>query len=258
LTSVIPRDAALFAALDDVAAAKRIVVFAGLPGVGKSLLLQQTALIAQERGRRVHTFQWDVVRSAFETPELLAQYPEVDGFTHPRVMALVGEWLRGAVVRWHEAHAGPEHILIGEVALVGGRLMELAQPSNDKCEALLAGEETVFVLPVPTVQVRATIERERMRTSAQPQHEREAGDARPNVMQGLWEEAYGDAARAGLAHMPRDGTSIPYDPRVYRAIYEHWLRFRRTLVLPIDTVFDVQGSVYDVPAVESELRFNRA
>ena len=45
-----------------------LVFFAGLPGVGKSLLLQQMTLMALAAGRRVTLLQWDVARQPFETP----------------------------------------------------------------------------------------------------------------------------------------------------------------------------------------------
>ena len=43
---VIPLDSALHAVFSETLAAADIVFFAGLPGVGKSLLLQQMALMA--------------------------------------------------------------------------------------------------------------------------------------------------------------------------------------------------------------------
>src|SRR5687768_2694168 len=95
--AVVPRDSGLYRTLHRAATERRCVFFAGLPGVGKSLLLQQTGLIAAEAGRRVALLQWDVVRGSFETPEVLARYPEVDGVTHAVIRKAVGLWARGAV-----------------------------------------------------------------------------------------------------------------------------------------------------------------
>ena len=71
-------------------------------GVGKSLLVQQLALMAQAEGRHVHLLQWDVTRAAFERPEILARFPEVDGVTHAAIRQGVGTWARRAVHAWHE------------------------------------------------------------------------------------------------------------------------------------------------------------
>ena len=49
-----------------------MVFLAGLPGTGKSLLLKQLVLIAQQAGRTVDTLQWDVTRLPFETADILA------------------------------------------------------------------------------------------------------------------------------------------------------------------------------------------
>ena len=64
-----------------VAAESRCVFFAGPPGVGKSLMIQQLALIAQQRGRAVYLVRWDVARRVFETHPAGTRYPEVEGVT---------------------------------------------------------------------------------------------------------------------------------------------------------------------------------
>ena len=63
--SVIPRDWDAGAALEQLAARQSVVILAGLPGVGKSLLLQQLARMARAAGRQVSLLQWDVARRAF-------------------------------------------------------------------------------------------------------------------------------------------------------------------------------------------------
>ena len=93
---VIPPDSALHATFAATLASADRVFFAGLPGVGKSLLLQQMALMAADEGRRVTLLQWDVARQPFESP----RYPLVDGATHPLVIRAAGVWLRGALVQW--------------------------------------------------------------------------------------------------------------------------------------------------------------
>src|SRR3954451_10462208 len=142
--SVLPPDSELYRRLHAAAVERRCVLFAGLPGVGKSLLLQQVSLIAHEVGRRVSLLQWDVARGPFETPEILARYPEIDGVTHAAIRKAAGLWAREAVGAWDRTHPGRSDgadVLIGEVPLVGNRLIELVQRRDDAAEALLAGEQ---------------------------------------------------------------------------------------------------------------------
>jgi hypothetical protein len=251
---VIPATSALHGRLTAIAATQRIAVFAGLPGVGKSLLVQQLAILASRAGRKVHLLQWDVARSAFETPTMMAHYPEVNGFTHVMIIKAVGLWIRSAVLGWHQQFAGREHLLIGECALVGNRLMELVEPAPDPCERLLAGSETVFLLPVPAPHVRAVIEHRRRQTSAAPQHERESADAPPNVVRRHWQEIVREGVRLGLTDSTGSLADVPYRPDVYEGVYRHWLRHRRVEVVALDEVFTVNHSVYDLDVLESELR----
>lgn len=229
-----------------------MVFLAGLPGAGKSLLLKQLVLLAQENGRTVHLLQWDVTRAAFETAEVLAKYPEIDGVTHAAIRKAVGLWARGAVWRWYEQYSGRAHILLGELPLIGNRLIELVQEHNDAAEAVLAAEGTLFLVPVPSKEVRQVIEGARAQSMAAPQHEKETKDAQPQVLQMIWQEvallgyvlelAENDAAEMGV-----------YDPAVYAAVYQRLLTHRHCQLLPIDTVLKPQGSAYDVVIKGAEL-----
>src|SRR5690606_34173438 len=89
---------------------------------------------------------------------------------------------------WDQAHPDRQDILIGEVPLIGNRLIELVQRRSDAVEGLLAGEDTLFLIPVPSREVRRTIEAARAREMADPAHERERANALPSLVQGLWEE----------------------------------------------------------------------
>lgn len=250
--TIIPADSPLRSLFDELVKRRRIVLFAGIPGVGKSLLVQQLVILAQRAGRTVHLLQWDVTRAAFETPEILRRYPEVDGLTHLAVRTAVGLWAREAVRSWHERQASPEHILIGEVTLLGNRLLALAEPHQDAAEPLLSGRDTAFVVPVPSRAVREAIEANRQRTIARPQHQREAADAPPNVMRLLWQDLHALANQVGIASRS-DSERNQYDPDVYAAVYEHLLRQRHSHIVHIDEVLPHAGSVYDVEEVASEL-----
>ena len=248
---VLPKDSAIVRQFQNLIDSCNMVFFAGLPGVGKSLLLQQCALMATQAGRKVHLLQWDVTRSAFETPTILDKYPEIDGVTHACIRKAVGMWARQGVKQWLENHPTPENILIGEVPLIGNRLIELVQQHDDPTEAILANDKTHFVIPVPSKHVRDVIESSRQQTIASPQHEKESKDAPPNVLQTLWEDCYTTAK--GL-DAPNCEDTLDYQPHVYQWMYEYLLQHRHTLVLPIDTIFQPAGTVYEVDGVLGELQ----
>jgi hypothetical protein len=291
--SILPADSDLYRQFRRAAVERRCVFFAGLPGVGKSLLLQQLALIAAEAGRQVHLLQWDVARGPFETPELLARFPETNGVTHPAIRKAVGVWARGAVAIWDERYADPAHLLIGELPLIGSRLIELARPRPDTVEPLLAGERSLFLIPVPSRAVRQAIEAARVREMAAPIHERERANAIPSLVQALWEEiaavarelrirpasdladeesrswpeqggvargeqetGSGARARPDVEQRREDGAASReggFDPDVYAGVYLELLQCRRTELVQVTVRLPVQGSVYDLLDVASEL-----
>lgn len=220
---------------------------AGLPGAGKSLVVGQTAALAREAGRAVHLLQWDVARLAFDTPEVLARYPEVGGITHAAIRIAVGIWVRGAVLRWHHDHPDARDLLIGETPLVGERLMELARPRADDLEPLLAGPDAVFVVPVPSPEVRRVIEAARARDMAGPG---DAKSAPPELVRAHWDEI----ERAGVA-LGGDPPRSPgrYDADVYAAAYRRLLRHRRTVVLPLTRILRVGTSAHALPAWATEI-----
>jgi len=80
---VLPPRSAAHRMLSRAVQSCKAVFFAGLPGVGKTLLLQQTALLSHAAGRPLYLLQWDIARQGFETSEILARYPEVEGRRMP-------------------------------------------------------------------------------------------------------------------------------------------------------------------------------
>ncbi len=240
-----------------------MVFFAGLPGTGKSLLAHQLAHLAHARGRTVDLLQWDVARPAMEASDAGTRYPPREGVTHGVIRMAAGLWARAAIAEW--AAAGPEHLLIGETPLVGHRFIELARPANDPVEGLLSAPECRFVIPVPSHTVRDFLETERERRIAQPLHAREREDAAPQVLRDLWSalprvaELLGipfgapDTEEAALQARPSPGT-VPYDPVVYRRVYEAVLRHRHTESVCLDVILPTGAfSVYDFTVPRTDL-----
>lgn len=245
---ILPTNSNIYTTFQQLAVQKRLVFLAGLPGTGKSLLIQQLTVLAQQTGRTVHLLQWDVTRAAFETAELLQRYPEIDGVTHPAIRKAVGLWARTAVHRWYQTH-DRHHLLIGEVPLIGNRLTELTQPLDDEAEPLLSDPVCCFVIPTPSREVRQVIEDARARSIANPRHEKEARDAQPNVLQMLWEEVAEIGQKLGLT----DGENLAYDPEVYTAVYQYLLQHRHQQTLPVSTVLNPNGSAYALKINGTEL-----
>ena len=234
----------LDAALDWMARGHRMVFLAGLPGVGKSLYVRELARTAHAMGRSVHSLQWDVARPAFISPAIATRYPDADGIAHPMVRKGVGQWVRQAVLRWSRACAEHSGLLIGEVPLIGHRLVELVQIHADEAEPLLAGPQALFATPVPSATVRAAIERARQRTLSHPANPRESEDAPVNVVQQSWAEIRALAAGLGLAEA-NTLKDPPFDPDAYAGVYRHLLRQRNRVTLRVEVEIGQNASVYD-------------
>lgn len=190
-------------------------------------------------GRTVHTLQWDVARLPFDTTAILRRYPEVEGVTHAAIRVAVGRWARGAVLRWHRAHPDLGHVLIGETPLIGERLMELARPREDEVEPLLASERTLFVVPVPSRDLRRVIEDARASDVARA---RDAKSASPRIVRAHWDEIEDVAADLGL---PRAAGPSGYDPELYAATYERVLRHRHVVFTHLTAITQVEGTRLD-------------
>ena len=247
---VIPISSTLYDTFKELAESQRMVCITGLPGVGKSLLIQQMALIAHEMGRKVHLLQWDVSRKAFETPEIGEKYPEVDGVTDPAIRKAVGLWARDAVVAWDRTHPDPSHLMIGELPLIGNRLIELAEVHEDDAEPLLSSDAVRYVIPVPSWEVREVIEKSREKSIANPMHEKEKLDAPPNVLRALWQEVNTLAREIGLTKARVDA---PYNPYIYGGVYEALLQHRNVTSVLVNVVLKPASSVYDMEIISSEL-----
>ncbi len=242
--------------LERAAREARIVVFCGIPGVGKSLLLREQLTLARAAGRRVTRLQWDVCRQSFELPEILARYPEVGGTTHVTIRRAVGLWARPAIAAWAAAHASEQDLLVIEAPLVGGRLAELAESAHDAAEPLLASNTTRCFVPTPTRAVRHAIERARRVEMASHRHARDAANASPEVVDELWRLVASSARALGLVHSESGARSLEYLPELYFAVYRHVLKHRPVEELPIEEIVQDPGSPHATDADTEELAPN--
>ena len=248
---VIPISSNLYKVVREIVHSRRMIFVTGIPGVGKSLLIQQMALIANEFGRKVHLLRYNFARQPFETEVNISKYPEIDGVSDPAIRKAVGLWARQAVPAWHKAHPDPNHLLIGELPLIGNRLIELVEPGEDEAEHLLTSSQTLFVVPVPSWEVREVIEKTRKRTLADPQNEQEKLDAPPNVLQFMWQAVNGLAREIGLT---KASPQTPYNPYIYGGVFEALLQHRPSKLLLIDEVLRPSRSVYDLDVLDSILQ----
>lgn len=254
---IIPPDHPIGASFRRAVQDKKVIFVAGLPSSGKSLMLQQLTILADQAGRPIHTMQWDAARRAFETPEWLAVYPEVDNLTHPGIRKAVGLWVRDAVARWMQAHASGPAILIAELPVVGGRFAELLHPGSDGAEPLLASDQVQFFVPIPTDPMRAVITGHRAKTFANPRNEQETKDAPIAIVEGDWL-----AARQlynAWTDQPNDpARDATYSAEIYHHVFTRLLRFRNAELLSVDRSFATTGSAYDRTAPVTELAASTA
>jgi len=229
---------------------RRMVFVAGLPGTGKSLLVNQLVHISARAGRRVHLLLWDVARPPFEASPAGRRYPQVDGVTHVVIRRATGLWARGALAAWDERHAAHEHLLIGETPFVGNRFVELARRFDDRAEALLTAASCRFAIAVPSRDVRRFVEAERERRCGSPRHPREREDAPPRVLRDLWDHLVAIEAAGRVA----GGAPVPYDPVLYQRVYERVLRHRHCEVVAQDVILPTESmSVYEFDVQASDL-----
>jgi hypothetical protein len=250
-SSVFSPASAAHRALQAAAAETRCIVICGVPGMGKSLLLREQALIALAQRRTIHRLQWDVARQPFERADILARYPEIEGSTHPMIRRAAGLWVRRAVARWFEEQTDERHLLLIEAPLVGARFIELARIERDAAEIHLAAPATRFLVPVPSSEVRQAIHAARATEMAAPRHARDAANALPVVVDALW-QAVVEAAQA-LALPEAPAGSRGYSATLYAALYRHLLRHRHVQDVPVTEVIAGAGSPHEHAQPSPEL-----
>lgn len=220
----------------------KCVVVVGLPGTGKSLLVRAVASIAAASGRKVHLLQWDVVRTAWDRPEILARFPEIDGVTHAAIRSAIGLWIRTAMADWFHHHGAQDDLLIVEAPIIGGRFAALAQPINDALEVSLQGAGVLFVVMAPTQALQQALRQRREREVHGVQHALERHNASVAVLD-MQVLAVEQAAKTLGLSVPSTGS---YDPDLYSTVMRRVLKHRQVLELNPGTLIPTDGSVYDL------------
>lgn len=239
--NIIPSDSPIRQSLELLTESK-IIVFSGLPGVGKSLYINSFQAIAHNRGKDIDIIQWDVARKAFETEYISQHYPMGEGTVHNGLKMIAGLWLIDTVKQWLDFNKNSENILLIEAPLVGHRFVELVQKQNDQeIENILSSERCKIVIPIPSKKVREEIEAERNRQVSEDT--KVWSGAKPSVMLMLWKLTCGIANEFGknidLSEQP------PYDPEVYHFVFSKILKHRNVVALHIDEIFDIPESDED-------------
>lgn len=229
--------------LRDELARTRCVTIVGLPGMGKSLCVRELASLSARHAQQPHLLQWDLARLAWDTPSILARYPEIDGVTHAVIRKAAGLWVRDAVQRWFERH-GPGHQLLIEAPLVGGRFSQLAAQHPDAVESLLSGESSAFLVMLPTLELQQQLRQRRSQQLQPGGHALEQHNASVAVLDLQMQVLAAAAARLGLPPM----NASHYNPTLYESVMRAVLRHRRVRWLRQSELVDASGSVYDLPS----------
>ncbi len=236
LNNIIPTSSSVFKQLKEIAETSQVVVFSGLPGVGKSLYIREFQLIARSLDIPVDVIQWDIARKAFETPFIAKHFPMGEGTVHNGLKLIAGKWLIDEVDLWIEQYLKTKRILLVEAPLVGHRFIELVTRNSDnELEAVLNSTTTKVVMPIPSKQVRERIEEDRIRQV--DESAKVWMGAKPSVMLMLWKMTCEIANEFGkeidLSGQP------PYDPDIYEFVFGQILKHRNFVSLKIDEVFTV-------------------
>lgn len=234
--SIIPTSSSVFQTLKKAAKEAKAVVFSGLPGVGKSLYINQFQAIAAKEGRTITVIQWDIARKAFESGKAAAHFPMGAGVVHNGVKLSVGAWLLDTIKSWLKNTQHSENLLLIEAPLVGHRFIELAKIQSDKSlEDFFSSPAFQFLVPIPSKKVRAKIEGDR---SAQIAEDAKTWTgAKPSVMLMIWKMVCGIANKFGQ-NIPMEGQPT-YDPKIYEFVFNKILQHRHFTPLPIDEIYPV-------------------
>jgi len=233
---IIPKISPVHHKLSALADEARVVIISGLPGVGKSLYINEFYHLVKQKGREISLIQWDQARKAFESDEIFKEFPLVDGQVHNAVKLMAGAWIMDVMKDWITKNKENESVLLIEAPLVGHRFLELVVESDNKdLEKFLSSDKTRVVMPIPTVEIRTAIEAAR---EAQVKDDAKVWfGAKPSVVKILWKMT---CEIAHLLGMDIELSEEPaYDPEVYSYVFQKVLKHRNFEPLIIDEIFKV-------------------
>ncbi len=232
---LIPKEDPLSIHLTDLAQKVKIVVFIGLPGTGKSLLINQFYQLTKAQGREPQIIQWDVARKEFETEKNRNLFPTKSGQVHPVVRLSAGYWLLDYLKQWSQKNFEIlQKVLLVEAPLVGNRFSELIHLQSDQeLEQYLSSKKVQFVLPVPSLKVRDKIEDDRALQVSETA--KTWSGAKPSVMRQLWLDTLNIAKTLDITTFQGE----KYDPQVYAKTYQLLSHRRNLRILPIDRVYPI-------------------
>lgn len=234
--NAIPIESPVYLTIKALVEECRIVVFSGLPGVGKSLYVNAFRAMAELKEKKLTIIQWDIARKSFESESIMEHFPMGDGVVHNGVKLIAGKWLMDEVQLWVEEHADDDEILLIEAPLVGHRFIELIKVQTDEIlEHFLSHDGVQIVMPIPTKSVREKIEMERARQIKEDA--KEWMGAKPSVMLMLWKRTCEIANTFGK-NINVDGQP-DYDPEIYEYVFSEILKHRNFVPLIIDEVFNI-------------------
>jgi len=197
--SIIPTDSPIYQALEKAANTTKVVVFSGLPGVGKSLYINQFQLIAEAKGKKVSVIQWDIARKSFETKEIAKHYP----------------------IENDEVHNGVK--------------LSAKIQADEALENFFKSPDFQMLIPIPSKKVRAIIEENRKKQISEDA--KTWMGAKPSVMLLIWKMVCGIANEFGR-NISMEGQP-PYDPEVYEFVFKKILQHRHFTPLHIDEIYKV-------------------
>lgn len=233
--TIIPNTSPVHQTLSEIAKNSRIVIFSGLPGIGKSLYINDFHSIAESLNKSVTVVQWDKARKGFELPEILERFPLGDGTIHNGTKLLAGKFLLMTIKNWVSI-AQQNDILLIEAPLVGHRFIELVEKSEDQqLENHLSNENCKVIVPIPSEDVRKKIEEERAKQI--DDNAKVWIGAKPSVMKMLWKMVYNIAIELGLDRAKDNDPA--YDPKVVEYVFSKVCRHRHFIPLHINEVFTV-------------------
>ncbi|NNE26739.1 MAG: hypothetical protein HKN09_07835 [Saprospiraceae bacterium] len=248
--NVIPQSSPIYTTLNELAENAQIVVFSGLPGIGKSLYINAFYALAKQHKRSITVVQWDQARKAFETDDILRRFPMGDGTVHNGFKLMAGEYIKNKILSWTK-HANSADLLLIEAPLVGHRFIEIVEQSDiEELEAALASEKCRIIVPIPSKEVRRKIEEAR---AAQVDDNAKVWiGAKPSVLKMLWNMVYDIAIEFGAELEEQENP--PYDPEVVEFVFSKVCKHRNFVPLHVDEVFEVpEQSEAELHSLESEM-----